>query len=219
MILVCGMCSSIMGPRVIELNYFLSETATLSGGIIPFCVSFMLLDIVTNQYGSRRTKTLIYYYLICKALMSLILYFTMQLHTAQEFHDESSYTTVIDMVLRSFIASSFGTLVSFFLNCYIFSKLYISFAGKHLWLRCLVATTLGEIVFSLVSTPILFHNKLSLDSIIHLIFHNYMFKILFEIITLPIIYLVIYILSKVEVKCNIQYLDFTPSHKQINPDL
>lgn len=93
----------------------------------------------------------------------------------------------------------------------------MSFKGKHLWLRCLVATTLGEIVFSLVSTPVLFYDILSINNIGVLIFHNYSFKLVFELITLPFIYIMVYLLNKYENNNYIGYINFEPIHKQINP--
>lgn len=217
LILINGICSSILGTRIIKLEFFSSEPLILSGGIIPFCISFTLLDIVTNQYGYRKAKEVIVNYLICKAIMCLLLYLIMQIDTALPLNEANSYKLVITMILKSFWASLLGTLVAFFLNSYIFSNLYMSFKGKHLWLRCLVATTLGEIVFSLVSTPVLFYDILSINNIGVLIFHNYSFKLVFELITLPFIYIMVYLLNKYENNNYIGYINFEPIHKQINP--
>jgi uncharacterized integral membrane protein (TIGR00697 family) len=202
-----------------DISYIIPGATLVSGGILPFCISFVLLDIATNQYGYIRVKKIIMLVLICKVIMALFLYSMMQIRPATSFHYESSYQIVILMMFRAFWASFWGTLVSFYLNCYIFSKLYVSFYGRMLWLRCLVATTMGEIVFSLVSTPILFWGKLDIHHIFLLIFHNYGFKLIFEFASLPVIYLLVYLLNKYEMAFQISYSGFNPPHKKINAEI
>lgn len=216
LILVNSICSSMLGIRLLNLNLDILGTYDVSGGIIPFCLSFMLLDIALNQYGYRCCKQIIYNLLICKTFFVLILYFILQLKTNEKFIYESSYQLVFNAMLKTFLSSMIGTICAFFLNCVVFSKMYISFNGKYLWLRCLISTTLGEIVFSLVSTPILFFGKLNLYDIFLLMFHNYSFKIIFELFSLPVIYLVLFILEKYEIKQDITYNGFYPVHKELS---
>jgi len=219
LILTTSICSSLLGARLISLGGFIPGTNVLSGGILPFCASFVLLDIATNQYGYKHVKKMIMNLLICKIILALFLFLIINLPVVSEFKYEQSYQIVISLALRAFAGSLLGTFVAYYLNCYIFSKLYLSFDGSYLWLRCLIATTIGEIVFSLVSTPILFWGSLSRVNLFNLIFHNYWFKIEFEIITLPLIYLAIYFLGKYETATSIEYQNFTPLHKKLNAEI
>ena len=208
LILVNSICSSILGARTINLSSVIPWVSLASGGILPFCLSFMLIDIVTNQYGYQKAKKLIHFVLICKIVMFILLYVTLQFPPSDLFHSENSYREVMYMILRAFWASWFGTLVAFYCNCYIFSKLYTSLSGKYLWFRCVIATSLGEIIYSLISTPILFSGKLTMPQLSELIFHNYSLKILFEFISLPFIYLIAYILNKYESSFELRYQGF-----------
>jgi uncharacterized integral membrane protein (TIGR00697 family) len=219
LILTTSVCSSLLGARLISLGNFIPGTNVLSGGILPFCASFVLLDIATNQYGYKHVKKMIMNLLMCKIILALFLFIIINIPAANGFKYEQSYQLVISMALRAFGGSLLGTLVAYYLNCYIFSKLYFSFEGRYLWLRCLIATTIGEVVFSLVSTPILFWGNLSTISLFNLIFHNYWFKIEFEIVTLPLIYLAIYFLGKHENATGIEYQNFTPLHKKLNLEI
>ena len=196
LILINSVCSSMLGVRLLNLNLGFFGVYDVSGGIIPFCLSFMLLDITLNQYGYKHSKQIIYNLLICKTFFAVLIYLILQLKVNSAFLYENSYQLVFTAMLKTFFASMIGTICAFFLNCVIFSKMYISFNGKHLWLRCLISTTLGEVAFSLVSTPILFFGTLNLSDIFKLIFHNYSFKIIFELFSLPFIYFFLFIFEK-----------------------
>jgi uncharacterized integral membrane protein (TIGR00697 family) len=189
---------------------------TLPGGIIPFCIIFMLLDIITNHYRNENAKKIILFTVICEAIMTLIIYSTLQIPTSSKLGSEL-FVVVLNPAVTIFFASIAATACSYFLNCYIFSKLYFSFAGRFLGLRCVISTALGELVFSMIWTPIYYWGKLDIALIKALVIDQYIFKVMFEIVTLPITYLLIYLLSKYEYPVAIKYKGTT--HSIINQNV
>ncbi|MBY0379105.1 MAG: queuosine precursor transporter [Burkholderiales bacterium] len=180
----------------------------MPGGIIPFCTTFLILDIVTNNYGLLNAKKLIFSLILCESVFSLIIYFTLHLTPFTNSH-ELEYQLVTFPVIRLFFGSFFATICAYFLNCYIFSKLYTLYSGRKLWLRCILSTAAGEIVFSIIWTFIYFHGNLQFNEKLLLIADQYLFKVLFEIITLPITYIIVYFLSKYETPFDIKYVDLS----------
>lgn len=61
---------------------------------------------------------------------------------------------------------------------------------------------------------IFFMHKLNVWGIIGIIFGNYGFKFMFEVVTLPITYLLVYALSNQETSTSIKYINFKP-HRAI----
>jgi uncharacterized integral membrane protein (TIGR00697 family) len=170
----------------------------------------MLLDIVTNHYRYENAKRIIIFNGICEAVMAMIMYLTFKFQPIKTFTNETAFLTVLQPAIWIFFASLIATVCSYFLNCYIFSKLYFSFDGKYLGLRCMISTAIGELVFSMIWTPIYFWGKLDIHSIQILVLNQYLFKVSFEFITLPITYLLIYLLGKFENPVEIKYKNFTP---------
>jgi uncharacterized integral membrane protein (TIGR00697 family) len=197
--------SMILAPRILTIFGII-----LPGGIIPFCIIFMLLDIITNHYKYENAKKIILFNALCEAAMAALIYFTFKLHPNQSFNQEAEFIAVLQPTINIFFASLLATIISYFFNCYIFSKLYFSFEGKYLGLRCVISTAIGELVFSMIWTPIYFWGRLDIHSIQHLIINQYLFKVGFELVTLPITYLLIYLLAKYENPVNIKYKNFTP---------
>ena len=82
------------------------------------------------------------------------------------------------------------------------------FNGKYLWLRCVVATSVGELVFSIISNIIFYLYKINLHEMITITLNNFSFKLMFEIVTLPFTYLLAYLLAKYETPPIIKFINF-----------
>jgi uncharacterized integral membrane protein (TIGR00697 family) len=202
------LCSMLFAQRLISLCGII-----LPGGIIPFCITFMVLDIVTNNYGFKNARKIIFFNLLCEAILAFNIQTTLKITPSLLFQHEPAYQELMSPFIKLFTASLFATVVAYLLNCYIFSRLYYSFKGKHLWLRCILATALGELVFSIIWTVVFFWKQLSIDNMNVLVINQYLFKVLFEIITLPITYFAVYLLNKYELDVDIEYKNFKPLHK------
>ena len=210
LIITCKIFSMLFAQRI-----FLLFNSPLPGGIFAFCMIFMLLDIITNNYGYKNARKIILLTLSCETIFALLVFTGLIIIPSSMFKLETSYILIFTSYYDIFIASFIATIIAFTLNCYVFSKLYYSFNGKHLWLRCILSTALGELVFSIIWTFIFFKNKLSFDLINHIVLNQYLFKVLFEVATLPITYLIIYLLDKFELRTDIEYKGFTPLYKTI----
>lgn len=202
------LCAMLFAQRLVSFYGII-----LPGGIIPFCMTFMILDIVTNNYGFKNAKKIIFFNLLCEAIMTLIIQVTLNVKPSPLFNHEAACQELMSSFIKLFTASFSATIIAYLLNCYIFSKLYYSFKGKYLWLRCILATALGELIFSITWTMIFFWKELGLHNINTLVINQYLFKVLFEIITLPVTYLIVYLLNKYEIHVDIEYKNFKPLHK------
>ncbi len=207
LIITLNLCSGIMGPKVIDLGSMLYH-ASVTCGVIPFCLAFFLMDIFTNQYGSGYAKQLSVGVAACNLVMAFSLYTLTKIPAADMSHEIGNYQHQFDPMIRSFLAGTFATLIAFYINCKIFSKLFIYFNGRYLWLRCIGATSVGELVYSTVFDFIFFINRLNTNEIITIIINNYGFKFMFEVVTMPITYLLVYLLAKYEYKTPIKYSNF-----------
>ncbi|MBP9742506.1 MAG: queuosine precursor transporter [Burkholderiales bacterium] len=180
----------------------------MPGGIIPFCTTFFILDIVTNNYGLANARKMIFSLLLCEAIFSFIIYFTLKLTPVSPQY-EASFKLVTQAVIRLFFGSFTATIVAYFLNCYIFSKLYIFYSGKKLWFRCILSTAAGELVFSVVWTFIYFYGRMNNEDKLLLVMDQYIFKVLFEIASIPVTYLIVELLDRYEVPREIKFIDST----------
>jgi uncharacterized integral membrane protein (TIGR00697 family) len=197
-----------LGAMLFVGRNLIINSVMFPGGIVPFCTTFVILDIITNNYGLQNARKVIFSLILCEATFSLIIYFTLNVQPTSTAN-ELAYNLVTRPVIRLFFASFCATITAYLLNCYLFSKLYILYSGRMLWLRCILATSGGELVFSLVWTFMYFYGSLNNKALFILVIDQYIFKVLFEVVTLPITYAVVWLLNKYEYPLQINFIDLT----------
>lgn len=197
-----------LGSMIFVGRILLLGGVIMPGGIIPFCTTFFILDIVTNNYGLANARKMIFSLLLCEAIFSLIIYFTLKM-TPVSLQYEESFKLIIQPIIRLFFGSLAATIAAYFLNCYLFSKLYVFYSGKKLWFRCILSTAAGELVFSVVWTFIYFYGRMDNEGIMRLVMDQYIFKVLFEIASVPVTYLIVELLDRYEVPLEIKFIDST----------
>ncbi len=206
-IVTANLCAAIMGTRTVNLDIIGYHSPILCG-IIPFCISFLLIDVFTNQYGFNNAKLLIRTIILCKIFLALVLYLSSKIPAANLTVEEIYFQTQISIIVRALFAGIIATLVAFYINCSIFSRMFVKFNGKLLWFRCIIATSIGELIYSIISNIIFFLYRLNIYEITLLTFNNYGFKFMFEVVTLPITYMLTYLLEKHETHVPIKYINF-----------
>ena len=108
-----------------------------------------------------------------------------------------------------------GSLIAFFigdfLNSYVLAKLKVRTKGKHLWMRTIGSTIVGQAVDSLVFYPLAFFGIWSTSTLLAVMFANWCFKVAVEIFMTPVTYWTCAKLKSVEgVDAYDTKTDFTP---------
>ena len=85
-----------------------------------------------------------------------------------------------------------------FLNSFILAKLKVRTAGRHLWLRTILSTIVGEGADSLVFITLAFWGIFPPDVIVQSIFSQWFVKVAYETLATPLTYLVVNALKKAE---------------------
>ena len=154
--------------------------------IIPFCISFFLLDLNSAIYGSDSSKKIIKYTLNIRLIIASLIYLIIQPLTI--------YPDYFDSVVRGMFSGYIAGYLGYFLNIYLFSKINYYFEKRHLWLNVLIATSTGELLYSIISNTLFMLTKFNVAEIMSITINGFWFKLLFEIATLPILYFLVYYL-------------------------
>lgn len=186
-------------------------------GTLLFPVSYIFGDILTEVYGYKQSRRVIWIGFFCLALSALVFWIVSILPgeaTWQQYAGQDAYDAILKGMSTGGIvlASLLGYWTGEFTNSFTLAKMKIITHGRWLWTRTIASTLLGELVDSFV-----FILVASLFSIfpwslfITLVLTNYLFKCTVEVIMTPITYLVVNYLKRQE---NEDYYDrdtnFTP---------
>jgi len=186
-------------------------------GTILFPVSYIFGDILTEVYGYRRSRRVIWAGFGCLALSSLILWVVKILPgeaTWEKYAGQKAFDSVLGGMTSGgiVIASLLGYWVGEFSNSFTLAKMKILTKGKWLWTRTIGSTLVGEgvdtVVFVLIATLFGVFPPALLAS---LILTNYLFKVGIEVVMTPLTYRIVNFLKKAEREDYYDYdTDFNP---------
>ncbi len=180
------MVSNTVAIKLIQIGPFV-----FTGAIFIFPISYIFGDILTEVYGYRATRKIIWSGFAALLFMSLAYTLVLRLPAAPFWKDQAAFESILGLVPRVVIASVVGYLMGEFVNSYIMSKVKTLMDGNHLWVRTIGSTIVGEGVDTIFFVSILFGGVLPLTEILTIMWSGYLFKVLYEIVATPITYLIV----------------------------
>lgn len=185
--------SNIASTKILTLWKF-----TFDGGTILFPLSYIFGDILTEVYGFKRSRRVIWLGFISALLMSLVLYIVQKLPPSTDWPNQQAFEALLGPVPRIVIASMLAYFVGEFSNSITLSILKIKTRGRFLWVRTILSTIIGEGIDTLVFCMIAFYGTLPGDVLWAIIISNYIFKCSVEIIFTPATYKIVHFLKRAE---------------------
>ncbi len=185
--------SNISSTKILTLWEF-----TFDGGTVVFPLSYIFGDILTEVYGFKRSRRVIWLGFASALLMSVVLYFVMLLPPANDWPNQKAYEALLGPVPRIVIASLIAYFAGEFTNAITLSVMKIRTRGRYLWLRTIFSTIIGEGIDTLLFCMIAFYGTLPGDVLWSVIVSNYIFKCAVEIILTPLTYKIVKYLKKAE---------------------
>lgn len=186
---------------------------TFDGGTILFPLSYIFGDILTEVYGYARSRRVIWTGFFMLVIASLVFNFVSVLPAAPGWTGQAAYDHVLVTTLRIVTASLVAYFCGEFLNSYVLAKMKVNMAGKHLWLRTIGSTVIGEAVDSVIFVLVAFWGVLDYGLLSVIIISNYVFKCAIEILLTPVTYKMILFLKKKEKE------DYYDENTDFNPFL
>jgi len=185
--------SNIASTKILSLWKF-----TFDGGTILFPLSYIFGDILTEVYGYRRSRRVIWLGFAAAILMSLVFYIVQLLPPASDWPHQNAFTSILGFVPRIVLASLVAYFAGEFSNSFTLSKLKIFTRGRFLWVRTISSTLIGQALDTIIFCLIAFYGTLPSAVLIAVIVSNYIFKCSVEILFTPLTYAMVSFLKKKE---------------------
>ncbi len=173
-------------------------------GTLLFPVSYIFGDILTEVYGYKRSRRVIWAGFACLALSALVFWVVRQLPgeaSWEGYAGQGAYEAILGGMSSGgiVIASLAAYFAGEFSNSFILAKMKVATAGRWLWMRTIGSTLVGEGVDTVVFIAIA-----SLAGVFPwglfatLVLTNYLFKVVIEAAMTPLTYLVVARLKQAE---------------------
>lgn len=179
--------------KMVSIEHVL-ETAA----IFLFPLSYAVADVITEVYGYKLARQIVWAALICGFIFTAALQFVTDIPSAKFSNHAESYHIVFGHMIRTYVALTIASIAGNFINIIFISKSKLLLSGKHFWFRSLSSTCLGELVFTIVGGTIAYAGVEPWSKIIFLMLDGYLFKVLYALVAVWFVVLAANFLKKAE---------------------
>ncbi len=172
-------------------------------GTILFPVSYIFGDVLTEVYGYRRSRRVIWTGFACLAASALVLWIVRLPGEAgwRAAGGQDAYQKVLGgMSTGGIVAASLTAyLVGEFSNSVVLARMKVLTRGRWLWMRTVGSTLVGEAVDSAIFVVVAAAARVFPWEVVPaLIVANYLFKTAIEVVMTPVTYRVVGALKRAE---------------------
>jgi uncharacterized integral membrane protein (TIGR00697 family) len=178
--------SNVASTKILVLGPF-----TFDGGTILFPLSYIFGDVLTEVYGFRRARRVIWTGFATMTSMALILTVVERLRPAADWPHQEAFTAILGQTPRIVLASLLAYFAGEFSNSWVLSRMKVRTRGRWLFARTIGSTLVGEGLDTLIFVVVAFAGTLPGPLLGSIIISNYVFKVGFEIAATPATYLVV----------------------------
>ncbi len=177
LMVACYLTSNIMAVKLIEIGGITS----FDSGTITFPLAYMLGDVLTEIWGFKTSKKVIFLTFFCNLFLVIFTYIGV-LIPSPDFMSETSaaYATIFTytprILLASFVAFIFGEIS----NAWFMEKIKKWTKGKYLFIRTILSSAVGYALDTIIFVVIGYIGNVSIKDIISMIIFQYIIKMLIE---------------------------------------
>lgn len=169
--------SNIMAVKVIgifDIFYF-------DAGTITFPFAYMLGDVLTEVWGFRTSKRVIYLTLVCNILLVVCTQIGVWLPSPHYLAENATaYNHIFNYVPRIVLGSLAGFLCGELSNAWVMEYIKKKMNGRHLWIRTIGSSAIGYVFDTVPFVLIAFAGVVSTRDLLLMLAFQYFSKLIIE---------------------------------------
>ena len=170
----------------------------LPAAVVIFPVSYILGDVLTEVYGYRAARRVIWLGFFCNLLAVAAIYLGGILPAAPVFEAQAAYERILGYTPRLLAASFLAYLVGEFANAIVLARMKVATNGRFLWSRTIGSTLVGQGLDSVVFILLAFAGTIPASVMLAAVVTQWLVKSLYEALATPLTYLVVNRLKRAE---------------------
>ena len=191
--ITCLITANVTAVKLIKVFGLVMPAA-----IIIFPVSYIFGDILTEVYGYRQARRVIWLGFLCNLVAVIAIWIGQILPPAVFWSGQTAYERILGYTPRLLLASFLAYLLGEFANAFILAKMKIATKGRWLWCRTIGSTLVGEGLDSLVFITIAFIGEIPMHGLAAAIVTQWLAKSAYEAAATPLTYAVVNFLKRSE---------------------
>lgn len=189
----CLITANIIAVKLVDLFGLI-----LPAAIFIFPLSYITGDVLTEVYGYRQARKVIWLGFLCNVLAVVAIWIAQVLPAASFWDGQRAYERILGYTPRILMASFLAYLVGEFANSFVLAKLKIATQGRWLWMRTIGSTLVGQGLDSVVFIALAFAGTLPVQALTLAIVTQWLAKSAYEAAATPFTYLVVNFLKRRE---------------------
>ncbi len=190
--------TSLMLANTVAVKLIEIGPLVVAGGIIIFPITYIFGDILTEVYGFRQSRKIIWLGFLAQIIMVTGYIIVQHLPAPPFWTNQAAYDAILGFVPRIVIASLIAYPFGEFANSFVLSRMKVWMKGQRLWMRTIGSTLVGEGVDTVIFGLIAFGGVFGMRELWIVILSGYLFKVAYEMIATPITYAIVRYLKRHE---------------------
>lgn len=191
--ITCLITANIIAVKLISIFGLVVPVA-----IIIFPISYILGDVLTEVYGYRQARRVIWLGFFCNLILVVAIWLGQLLPAASFWDGQTAYERILGYAPRILAASFLAYLLGEFSNSFVLAKMKIATNGRWLWTRTIGSTLVGQGLDSLVFITLAFVGTIPLAALVSAILTQWLGKSMYEAALTPLTYKVVNFLKRYE---------------------
>ena len=201
---------NLIFKKFIEIDFFGVYTFEISAGVLPYPLTFLITDLISELFGLKKANKVVFVGLIVSVLVMLI---TLAANAFPAIENSpltnEEFEKTFGLTGAAVASSMIAYLIAQFVDVRIYDFWKRVTKGKHLWLRNNFSTLGSQLIDTTVVLLILCGlGVLPWDIFWALYIGSFLFKFLAALLDTPLLYLFTALLSSyIGLKPNEEYVD------------
>jgi queuosine precursor transporter len=191
--ITCLITANIIAVKLVDIGGLI-----IDAGTIIFPISYIVGDVLTEVYGFRRARRVIWLGFACNLLAVITIVIGQALPPAVFWDGQAAYDRILGYAPRLLVASFVAFLVGEFANSYVLARMKVATKGRWLWMRTIASTFVGQGLDSFIFVFIAFWGTAPEAELLSAMVVQWLFKSGYEALATPITYVVVNFIKRRE---------------------
>ncbi len=181
-----------------DVEIFGSKLFEISVGILPYPITFLITDLISEIYGKKRANQVVVAGIFASVFSLLIILVSNHVPaTTWSYVNDATFTKVFGNSAIAVFASMITYLFAQFVDIQVYHFWKRLTKGKHLWLRNNFSTWTSQFVDTFTILILLcFFGIIPWENFKGLLISGFIFKVLVALLDTPLLYLGVYLFRK-----------------------
>ena len=197
-VIVALFVATLIASNIIAVKLIAAGPFVLPAAVILFPLAYIIGDVLTEVYGYAQARRVIWLGFACNLLVVAAIAVAGALPPAGFWQGQEAWAAILGATPRILAASFAAYLIGEFANAYVLARMKVATAGRHLWMRTIGSTVVGQGLDSTVFITLAFAGILPPGALATAVATQWLVKVAYEVLATPLTYAVVAWLKRAE---------------------